>query len=612
MSSVSFHRFYKGIVLRGETTDPIDNIEGSVFHNSSDSRIRTYIQGSLRDLTTNSQVQTLTNKTLTSPVITGPTGITKSDVGLGNVDNTSDATKNSATATLTNKTFTSPVINSPTGIVKGDVGLGNVDNTSDATKNAASATLTNKILSGNTASGLINGSGAINFNSTGTITVPNATDTLVGKATTDTLTNKSIDAATNTLINILNASIGAAAAIARTKLANGTASHVLINDGSGVMSSEATLAVSRGGTNSGTALNNNRIMKSSSGTIIEAAAITASRALISDANGIPTHSTTTSTELGYVSGATSSLQDQINTISGGFAGFNPVQPSVTALTSTGTSVYNLKYAFSISSGSATAGATYTNNAVTFTVYATIASATLVYMSGSGAPASSGTLTKASGTGDATLSFTAFVAPKRLHIRMVGGGGGGSAGGETAPTQGTAGGDTIFSNFGGSNILIAGSGGGGFWANVGPFGGAVTVNSPAIQVAAVVGGSASGTGFWGGSSNASGAGGGGGSSAFGGGAGGGASGDVASSAGKAAPANSGAGGGGGGVSSSSNNHYVGSGGGAGGYIEALIINPATRYDYNVGSGGAGGSPASTSGGIGGDGGSGQIIVMEYYF
>lgn len=32
-------------------------------------------------------------------------------VGLGNVDNTSDATKNTATATLTNKTLTSPVIN---------------------------------------------------------------------------------------------------------------------------------------------------------------------------------------------------------------------------------------------------------------------------------------------------------------------------------------------------------------------------------------------------------------------------------------------------------------------------------------------------------------------
>lgn len=91
--------------------------------------------------------QTLTNKTLTSPVVNTPTGIVKGDVGLGNVDNTSDATKNAATATLTNKTLTSPVINTPTGIVKGDVGLGNVDNTSDATKNAASVTLTNKTIS---------------------------------------------------------------------------------------------------------------------------------------------------------------------------------------------------------------------------------------------------------------------------------------------------------------------------------------------------------------------------------------------------------------------------------------------------------------------------------
>jgi hypothetical protein len=53
-----------------------------------------------------------------------------------------------ATQTLTNKTLTSPAITTPTGIVKGDVGLGNVDNTSDATKNAAAATLTNKTIDG--------------------------------------------------------------------------------------------------------------------------------------------------------------------------------------------------------------------------------------------------------------------------------------------------------------------------------------------------------------------------------------------------------------------------------------------------------------------------------
>jgi hypothetical protein len=45
--------------------------------------------------------ETLTNKTLTSPVINNPTGITKTNVGLSNVDNTSDASKPVSTATQT-------------------------------------------------------------------------------------------------------------------------------------------------------------------------------------------------------------------------------------------------------------------------------------------------------------------------------------------------------------------------------------------------------------------------------------------------------------------------------------------------------------------------------
>lgn len=76
------------------------------------------------------------------------------------------------------------------------------------------------------------------------------------------------------------------------------------------------VGVPHGGTNSSTALNNNRVMKSSGGAIVEAAAITPAKALISDANGIPTQSPTTATELGYVSGVTSPIQSQIDAISG--------------------------------------------------------------------------------------------------------------------------------------------------------------------------------------------------------------------------------------------------------------------------------------------------------
>jgi hypothetical protein len=69
----------------------------------------------------------------------------------------------------------------------------------------------------------------------GVLTLPATTDTLVGRATTDTLTNKSIDqdGTGNSITNIANASIKAAAAIAVNKLAALTASELMVTDGSG-------------------------------------------------------------------------------------------------------------------------------------------------------------------------------------------------------------------------------------------------------------------------------------------------------------------------------------------------------------------------------------------
>lgn len=75
-----------------------------------------------------------------------------------------------------------------------------------------------------------------------------AASPLVTESRPAILTNKTIDADQNTLSNIENADIKSGAAIDRTKLASGSNDHVLINNGSGVMSSEAILAVTRGGT----------------------------------------------------------------------------------------------------------------------------------------------------------------------------------------------------------------------------------------------------------------------------------------------------------------------------------------------------------------------------
>ena len=93
-----------------------------------------------------------------------------------------------------------------------------------------------------------------------TISLPNATGTIVLQDTTDTLTNKSIDSDNNTITNIVNADIKSSAAIAFSKMEN----------------------------------------------------LTVSRALVSDGNGDVSISDVTSTEIGYLDGVTSAIQTQID------------------------------------------------------------------------------------------------------------------------------------------------------------------------------------------------------------------------------------------------------------------------------------------------------------
>ena len=80
--------------------------------------------------------------------------------------------------------------------------------------------------------------------------------------------------------SIANSHISSSAAIARSKIATGDTNTLVYND--------------------------------SSGNLADVTAITANRALISDSNGLPSSSSVTNTELGYVSGVTSAIQTQLN------------------------------------------------------------------------------------------------------------------------------------------------------------------------------------------------------------------------------------------------------------------------------------------------------------
>lgn len=288
----------------------------------------------------------------------------------------------------------------------------------------------------------------------------------------------------------------------------------------------------------------------------------------------------------------------ITAASNGSSGSTAFAPTVQQFTS-GSGTYNLDYAFTVSSANATVGATYTNNAVTFTVYKTVASSTLVYMRGSGPPTSSGTLTKSGGTGDSTITFSAFKTPLYLRVVMVGSGGGGGGGG-TAGSP-TAGADGTASSFG-TTLLKAdsGLGGGTGNGNGGDSNSGTTLGTGPVGIAISGGfGSSGGDGV----SGAGATGGSGGVSALGGAGRGGSLGGT----GQTAKTNSGSGGGGGGTVTVVD---AGCGGGAGGYVDATIYAPSATYAYVVGAHGAGGN-GGTSGLGGGDGADGLVTVYEFY-
>jgi hypothetical protein len=135
---------------------------------------------------------------IASPTFTGTvSGVTKAMVGLGNVDNTSDVNKPISSATQTSLDTKAPIA-SPTftgtvsGITKAMVGLGNVDNTSDVNKPISSATQTALDTKAPLASPTFTG------------TVSGITKSMVGLGNVDNTTDllKPISTATQTALNL--------------------------------------------------------------------------------------------------------------------------------------------------------------------------------------------------------------------------------------------------------------------------------------------------------------------------------------------------------------------------------------------------------------------------
>lgn len=160
-------------------------------------------------------------------------------------------------------------------------------------------------------------------NALGTLTsanifVGNASNVPTGVAVTGdiSMSNAGVTAIVGEVI--VNADINGSAAIAVSKLAALTASRAIVSDGSGFLSVSAVTSTELGyvsGVTSAiqTQLNAKQATITGGATTITSSDLTANRALISSGTGKVAVASVTATELGYVSGVTSAIQTQLNT-----------------------------------------------------------------------------------------------------------------------------------------------------------------------------------------------------------------------------------------------------------------------------------------------------------
>ena len=214
----------------------------------SDGGTEKYLLASQIDTYVSGTSSTLTNKTLTAPTINGVVGGTTTSQTITALTSTTIGNGGTTAITMSGANVT----------VAGDLTVEGTTTTVDST----TINIQNSfVFEGATADAHETNLTTVDPTADRTISLPNATGTIVLKDSTDTLTNKSIDSDNNTITNIVNADIKSAAGINFSKMED----------------------------------------------------LTTSRALVSDGNGDVSVSAVTATEIGYLDGVTSSIQAQLNT-----------------------------------------------------------------------------------------------------------------------------------------------------------------------------------------------------------------------------------------------------------------------------------------------------------
>ena len=214
----------------------------------SDGGTEKYILASQIDTFVSGTSATLTNKTLTAPTINGVVGGTTTSQTITALTSTTIGNGGTTAITMSGANVT----------VAGNLTVEGTTTTVDSTTISIQNSF---VFEGATADAHETNLTTVDPTADRTISLPNATGTIVLKDSTDTLTNKSIDSDNNTITNIVNADIKSAAGINFSKMED----------------------------------------------------LTTSRALVSDGNGDVSVSAVTATEIGYLDGVTSSIQTQLDT-----------------------------------------------------------------------------------------------------------------------------------------------------------------------------------------------------------------------------------------------------------------------------------------------------------